>query len=114
MHTINFQIFNFYCGKNNDQWKLAGEVDKLRRPFLKTTQNSAATTDQDSTTTDQGSRTAEEESTTEEEETAMNPDEYEKYILDELAGKKDYMTKSTSMLLTGLLCQHQADAIILN
>ena len=98
MYTMNFQIFNFYCGKNNDQWKLAGEVDKLRRPFLKTTQNSAATTDQDSTTTDQGSRTAEEESTTEEgetaaeeEETAMNPDEYEKYILDELAGKKDYI-----------------------
>ena len=93
MYTMNFQIFNFYCGKNNDQWKLAGEVDKLRRPFLKTTQ--------DSLTTDQGSRTAEEESTAEEEETAaveeesttnaMNPDEYEKYILDELAGKKDYI-----------------------
>ena len=90
MYTMNFQIFNFYCGKNNDQWKLAGEVDTLRRPFLKTTQ--------DSSTPDQGSRTAEEESTTEEgetaaeeEETAMNPDEYEKYILDELAGKKDYI-----------------------
>ena len=93
MYTMNFQIFNFYCGKNNDQWKLAGEVDKLRRPFLKTTQ--------DSLTTDQGSRTAEEESTAEEEETAaveeesttnaMNPDEYQKYILDELAGKKDYI-----------------------
>ena len=90
MYTMNFQIFNFYCGENNDQWKLAGEVDKLRRPFLKTTQ--------DSSTPDQGSRTAEEESTAEEgetaaeeEETAMNPDEYEKYILDELAGKKDYI-----------------------
>ena len=99
MYTMNFQIFNFYCGENNDQWKLAGEVDKLRRPFLKTTQ--------DSLTTDQGSRTAEEESTAEEEETAaveeesttnaMNPDEYEKYILDELAGEK-YI--HVTMLLT--------------
>ena len=92
---MNFQIFNFYCGKNNDQWKLAGEVDELRRPF----QQDSTTTDEDETTADQGSRTTDEDSTSTDQESTtipseMNPDDYQKYILGKLEGKK-----TTSMLL---------------
>ena len=31
-NTKSFQIYNFWCGKNNDKWKLIGEVESFNNP----------------------------------------------------------------------------------
>ena len=98
--TNGIQIFNFYCGENNDQWKLIHEVEELKierfevgfKTVVKTEDETEVKTEDETQDETQDETEVKTENKTEDETEvkflwSRDPEEYKTQLYRELAGK---------------------------